>query len=122
MFGRPERCESTNIFGSVGQLLPAQSDADDGGPALHEAGTLETLAGEAGLTPKEVGYVELAEEYPDLDTFLRGYLAAGPIVGAVRTLGEAPVRDALTEGVRPLMTASGGIRFEDEYHYLIATG
>ena len=39
--------------------------------------------------------------YPDLDTFLRGYLAAGPIVSAIRTLGEKPVRDALIEGVRP---------------------
>ena len=34
---------------------------------------------------------------------------------------EKPVRDALAEGVRPLMTASGGVRFEDEYRYLIAT-
>ncbi|HEX5906608.1 MAG TPA: methyltransferase domain-containing protein, partial [Propionibacteriaceae bacterium] len=121
VFGRPERCESTNVFGSVGQLLPAQAGAGEGGPALHEVGTLETLASEAGLTPNEAGYVELAEEYLDLDTFLRGYLAAGPIVSAIRTLGEEPVRDALTEGVRPLMTASGGVRFEDEYRYLIAT-
>lgn len=121
VFGRPERCESTNIFGSVGQLLPAQSEADESGPALHDAGTLEALAVEAGLTPKEAGYIELAEEYPDLDTFLRGYLATGPIVSAIRTLGEEPVRDALTEGVRPLMTASSGVRFEDEYRYLIAT-
>jgi SAM-dependent methyltransferase len=120
VFGRPERCESTAIFGAVGQLLPAQS-ADEGGPALHEAETLETLAGEAGLTLKEADYVEIAEEYPDVDTFLRGYLAAGPIVRAIRALGEQPVRDALSEGVRPLVTASGGVRFEDEYRYLIAT-
>jgi SAM-dependent methyltransferase len=78
VFGRPERCESTNVFGSVGQLLPAQSPADGGSPALHEEGTLETLAGDAGLTPKEAGYVELAEEYPDLDTFLRGYWPRDP--------------------------------------------
>jgi ubiquinone/menaquinone biosynthesis C-methylase UbiE len=121
VFGRPERCESTNLFGSLGQLLPAQAGADEGGPALHEVGTLERLASGAGLTPREAGYVELAEEYPDLDTFLRGYLAAGPVVSAIRTLGEESVRDALTEGVRPLMTASGGVRFEDEYRYLIAT-
>ena len=95
VFGRPERCESTNVFGSVGQLLPAQSGAGESSPALHEVGTLETLASEAGLTPKAAGYVEFAEEYPDLDTFLRGYLAAGPIVSAIRTLGEKPARDAL---------------------------
>jgi hypothetical protein len=40
------------------------------------------LAREADLRATEEGYVELAEEYPDLDTFLRGYLAAGPIVRA----------------------------------------
>jgi SAM-dependent methyltransferase len=119
-FGRPDRCESTAVFGSVGQLLPAQSEAGSGGPALHEEGTLETLASAAGLTPEDAGYLELAEEYPDLDTFLRGYLAAGPIVNATRTLGERAVRDALTEGVRPLMTADGGVRFEDEYRFLIA--
>jgi hypothetical protein len=44
----------------------------------------------------------------------------GPIVSAVRAIGEEAVRDALTEGDRPLMTASGGVRFEDEYRYLIA--
>jgi len=57
---------------------------------------------------------------PDVDTFVRGYLAAGRIVTAVRTLGEQAVRHALTEGARPLMTAGGGVRFEDEYRYLIA--
>jgi ubiquinone/menaquinone biosynthesis C-methylase UbiE len=120
-FGRPERCESTSIFGSVGQLLPAQSEADERGPALHEEGTLERLASEAGLIPKQAGYVEFTEEYPDLDTFLRGDLSAGPIVSAIRTLGEETVRDALTGGVRALMTAGGRVRFEDEYRYLIAT-
>ncbi|MGH2946552.1 MAG: class I SAM-dependent methyltransferase [Solirubrobacteraceae bacterium] len=118
-FGRPDRCESTHVFGSVGQLLPAQSDDD--GPALHEEGTLESLATEAGLAPKVVGYFEVTEEYPDLATFLRGYLAAGPIVRACRSLGDQAVRDALTEGVRPLITASGGVRIEDELRYLIAS-
>jgi SAM-dependent methyltransferase len=118
-FGRPERCESTHVFGSVGQLLPAQPEADEG-LALHEEGTLEKLASEAGLRPKEAGYVEVTEEYPDLDTFLRGYLAAGPIVSAVRSLGEQAVRDALAEGVHPLLTTSGSVRIEDELRYLIA--
>jgi SAM-dependent methyltransferase len=121
VFGRPERCESTHVFGSVGQLLPAQPVAEEGGPALHEDGTLERLAAEAGLTPKEAGYFEVTEEYPDLDTFLRGYMAAGPIVGACRSLGDQAVREALTEGVRSLITADGGVRIEDELRYLIAT-
>jgi hypothetical protein len=43
------------------------------------------------------------------------------IVRAAWSLGEQAVRDALTEGVRSLRTASGGVRFDDEYRYLIAT-
>jgi hypothetical protein len=51
---------------------------------------------------------------------LGGYLAAGPVVRAVRALGEQAVRDALTEALRPLRTSTGGIRIEDELRYLIA--
>ena len=56
-----------------------------------------------------------------MTTLLRGYLAHGSIVKTVRTAGEQSVRDALTEGVRALITTDGGVRIEDEYHYLIAT-
>ena len=121
VFGRPERCESTPMFAALGQLLPSESGEDEGGPALNEEGVLESLAKEAGLVPREAGYLEVVEEYPDLETLLRGYLAHGSIVRAVRSSGEQRVRDALTDGVRGLVTASGGVRIEDEYRYLVAT-
>jgi ubiquinone/menaquinone biosynthesis C-methylase UbiE len=119
VFGRPERCESTPVFASLGQLPPSQSAGEEG-PALHEEGVLSALVSDAGLTPKEAGYVDVPEEYPDIETALRGYLAAGPIVHAVRALGEQAVRDALTESLRPLRTSTGGVRVEDELRYLIA--
>jgi SAM-dependent methyltransferase len=121
VFGRPERCESTPMFAALGQLLPSESGEDEGGPVLHEAGVLESLAKEAALVPREAGYLEVVEEYPDLETLLRGYLAHGSIAKAVRSSDEQRVRDALTDGVRGLITASGGVRIEDEYCYLIAT-
>jgi SAM-dependent methyltransferase len=121
VFGRPEGCESTPMFAALGQLLPGESGESDGGPALYEEGMLESLAQEAGLVPREAGYLEVVEEYPDLETLLRGYLAHGSIVKAVRSAGEQPVRDALADGVRPLMTTSGGVRIQDEYRFLIAT-
>ena len=40
---------------------------------------------------------------------------------AIRGSDEQRVRDALTDGVRTLIAASGGVRIEDEYRYLIAT-
>jgi hypothetical protein len=50
-----------------------------------------------------------------------GYLAHGSIVRAVRGSDEQRVRDALMDGVRALIAASGGVRIEDEYRYFIAT-
>jgi hypothetical protein len=82
---------------------------------------LESLVKQAGLVTREAGYLEVAEEYPDLETLLRGYLAHGSVVRTVRSADESRVRDALSEGVRPLITASGGVRIEDEYRYLIAS-
>ena len=39
----------------------------------------------------------------------------------MRNSDEPRVRDALSEGVRPLISTSGGVRIEDEYRYLIAS-
>jgi ubiquinone/menaquinone biosynthesis C-methylase UbiE len=124
VFGRPERCQSTTVFASLRQLMPpsgngAAKEAEEG-PGLHEDGTLETRATDAGLSPKEAGYLEFAEEYPDLETMLRGYLAAPPFVRAARAAGEEAVRAALTEAIRPLETSSGRYRLEDEVRFLIA--
>ena len=121
VFGRPERCESTPMFAALGQVLPSETGEEGGAPVLHDEGVLEALTKEAGLTPRQAGHVEVVEEYPDLETLLRGYLAHGSIVKAVRSTGEQPVRDALTDGVRGLMTTNGGVRIEDEYRYLITT-
>jgi SAM-dependent methyltransferase len=123
VFGRPERCQSTTVFSSLRQFMPprAGSAADDQeGPGLHEEGTLETRATDAGLSPSQAGYLEFTEEYPNLETMVRGYLAAPPFVRAARAAGEEAVRQALVEALRPLETSSGRYRLEDEVRYLIA--
>lgn len=123
VFGRPERCQSTNVFSSLRRFMPPSANGaaeKEEGPGLHEEGTLESCATDAGLSPKEAGYLAFAEEYPNLETMLRGYMAAPPFVRAGRAVGEEAVRDALTEALRPLETSSGRYRLEDEVRYLIA--
>ena len=120
VFGRPGRCESTPVFATLGQLAPSHSSSDDKEPALYEEGVLEALATEAELTPKEAGYVEVPEEYPDLETMLRGYMAAAPFVRAARAAGDEAVRAALIEALGPLETSTGSYRLKDELRYLIA--
>jgi hypothetical protein len=82
---------------------------------------LEALATEAGLAPKEAGYLPFTEEYPNLETMVRGYLAAAPFVRAMRAAGEDAVRESLTETLRTLETPAGRYRLDDEVRYLIAT-
>ncbi|CAN5760799.1 class I SAM-dependent methyltransferase [soil metagenome] len=121
VFGRPEQCQSTAVFASLAKLMPSKANGEGAqGPALHEEGELERRATAVGLEPAEAGYIEFAEEYPDLETMLRGYLAAPPFVRAARAVGQSSVRQALTEALRPLETATGHYRLEDEVRYLIA--
>ena len=122
VFGRPERCQSTAMFKAVGELMPAKPDTEgaNAGQPLHEEGALEALATEAGLEPEEAGYLEFVERYPDLDTLLRGVMAAPPMVRVGRMVGDDAVRDALTEVFRAFETPTGGYALEEEVRYLIA--
>jgi SAM-dependent methyltransferase len=121
VFGRPDRCQSTTVFRSLRQFTPAPSTPARAGPALHEEGVLETRAANAGLTPKEAGYLAFTEDYPDLETMVRGYLAAAPFARAIRAAGEDAVRAALEEALRPLEAPTGRYRLNEEVRYLIAT-
>ena len=114
VFGRPERCQSGSVFAALRQFMPAPAagGAADDGPGLHVEGVLESRAAEAGLGPREAGYLQFTEEYPDLETMLRGYMAAPPFAWAARAAGEA--------AVRPLAGSSGRYLLHDEVRYLIA--
>jgi SAM-dependent methyltransferase len=126
VFGRPERCQSTAMFEAIGGLVPAEpkpeADGTKVGQPLHEEGALEALATQAGLSPQEAGYIEFVESYPDLETILRGVMAAPPMVRAGRVVGDDAVRDALTEVFRSFQTPTGGYALDEEVRYLIATG
>jgi SAM-dependent methyltransferase len=110
-FGRPERCESAPALEYLAPLLPAH--------AVEDEEPIDALLARAGLVGRESGYLEIAEEYPDLETVLRAWLSIGPVRMAVRHAGEAAVREALTSAFAPLRTSSGGYRIEDEYRYVI---
>lgn len=122
VFGRPEHCQSTAMFNAITGLLPAKPADEDKkvGPALHEEGALEALAAQAGLAPKEGGYIEFVESYPNLETMLRGVMAAPPMVRAARVVGHDAVREALAQTLRAFETRTGSYALEEEVRYLIA--
>lgn len=120
VFGRPERCYSTQVFEAVAALLPPLPASPDSGPALHEDGALEAIATEAGLEPREAGFIGIEEHYPDLATLLRGLTAAPPMVRAAAAAGDDAVRGAIAAAVAGHEGADGEYRMREELRWLIA--
>lgn len=121
VFGRPERCDSTTLFAALTPFLPGHGGGDGDGPALHEDGVLDRALTGAGLEPVESGYLEIAEDYPDVETLLRGFTAAPPSVRAIRAAGREEVEAALTEAVKPFRRESGRYRLEEELRVVFGT-
>ena len=121
VFGRPDRCYSTTMFESVSALLPPKPAGAGGGPGLHDEGVLERCAEDAGMTPVDAAYVGFAETYPDLDTLLRGVMAAPPMVRAAQAVGRDAVRDALAGAFRQVQQPDGTYSLDEEVRCLIAS-
>ena len=82
---------------------------------------VETLVKQAGLNPVEMQDVDIAWDFPDLDTTLRSTLSAGPAQKAVLAAGESRVQEVVAEAFKPFKTASGGYHFDNKFRFMIAT-
>ena len=120
VFGRPDHCDSTEVFAAAAALMP-DAGGRNAGPGLHDEGVLEDAVAEAGMRPREAGYFAYVEEYPDLETVLRGMMAAPPFVRVARAVGEATVRAAVSQALAPRTAPDGGYQLAEEIRYLIAT-
>lgn len=120
VFGEPERNESTAYFAALGALLPPPPAGTPGPFALSADGALESLALQAGLTPRVAETVECPWVYPDEQTALRGLLASGPAMRAIQHKGEEMVRDAILDALVPFRTSSGGYRLSNGFRYVLA--
>ena len=127
IFGRPEQCDSTTLFASMRRLVEGdaiRSGESESGtsrpPALHQEAVILGIAREAGLEPTECAYFQFTEEYPDVETMLRGMLAAPPGRKASLATSLGEVREALTEAVQPHVNPSGAVQLREGVRYLIA--
>jgi SAM-dependent methyltransferase len=120
-WGTPERCEAAAYLRALGSFLPPPPPGAPGPFALSTPGALEELAGRAGLAARQADEVTCVWEYPDRPTALRGLLAAGPAVRAVRAAGEEAVGGAVAAAIAPFRNAQGGYRIENAFRFLIAS-
>jgi SAM-dependent methyltransferase len=120
VWGRQEHTQLVAVMKALHPLAPPRPPGSPGAFSLSAPGVLEELVAGSGLTPMEAGYIELPYEYPDQETMLRAQCSSAPAVLAVRTSGEARVKEAIVNALLPYRTESGGYRIMTEYRYLMA--
>ena len=120
VWGREENTELVAALRALSPLLPPAPPGAPGPFALSYPGALEALLEQAGLTPTDDGYIELAFEYPDETALVKGNNSNGPVVLAERTSGRTTVIDAVLGSLAPFRNASGAYRIETEWRYVTA--
>jgi SAM-dependent methyltransferase len=121
VFGKPQENESGTYIAAMGSLLPPPPPGAPGPFALSADGALEAMAVRAGMTAGIVETVECPWDYPDEQTALRGLLSSGPAIRAIENKGEAAVRAAILEVLKPFRTASGAYHLKNNFRYMVAT-
>ncbi|NJN81774.1 MAG: hypothetical protein HC802_05445 [Caldilineaceae bacterium] len=120
LFGPAEQVAYRAIFKAVREAMPAPPPG--GGPfELSMPGKLEELFAEAGLSVLESGEVNCPFSYPDFETFWRGNVAAGPMQGALKVVGEDVMKSALRDAADAYRLDDGGILIEPNvFRYVVA--
>jgi SAM-dependent methyltransferase len=120
VWGAHERCDLEAMKQLARPFLPPRPPDAPPDPDLSEAGALEALATQAGLTPESEFDATWAFEYPDADTLGRAMVAVAGLAVLAGPEREHELTTAIVDGLAPYRTADGSYRFSNEYHYLIA--
>jgi SAM-dependent methyltransferase len=118
-FAEPERNEGTALHLAM-KALVTEPAADGYTPySLSQPGELDAALAAAGLSVRDAGEVRVTWAYPDVGTALRALLASAGGARSVRAVGEARVRAALTEAMKPFQDASGAVALRNLFRYVM---
>jgi SAM-dependent methyltransferase len=121
VWGDPARCEMAACIEALGQLMPPPPPGAPGPWALSEEGALEALAERAGLNPARSEGVTVVFRFADDETAVRGLIAAGPAIRALRNAGEEATRSAIAEAIKPHREADGSYALTNEFRFVAAS-
>jgi SAM-dependent methyltransferase len=120
VFADPERCDAMHIFRAILELFPKPPSS--AGPfALSAPEVLRSLVESViGLRLESIEELDVAHEYADVDTALRGQMSAGATWRAVEILGEDRVRRAIREVLERFRLPGGTVRMMNRFQYAVA--
>jgi len=87
--------------------------------ALSPVEALTAMLEDAQLEVLALEDVQTICEYPDEDTAMRGLLASGPVVAAMRHGGQEGVTQAVRGYLVPFELPGGGYRITNVFRYVI---
>lgn len=120
IWGNKEDCEAATYLRTVGSLLPPPPPGAGGPFALTENHLLEKTLESAGYTITEVTDIPTLWDYPDLDTAMKGLLAAGPAVKAIQHSGYEKTYATVSAAVQPYIQYDGHIRYHNKFRIVLA--
>jgi SAM-dependent methyltransferase len=121
-WGSPKRFGLLPYFMTVARNSPpSHLQATLGQGQTGRPGVAEALLESAGLRVLDRGAVEVTNEFPDLDTFTRAAVAAGPSFPAIEQIGEDMFKKALNIAFTDNVVPGVGLRITSEFGWLTAT-
>lgn len=121
VWGAPKRLGPLRYFVTAAQNSPPShvqatlGQADTGRPGVAEA-LLESVV----LRVRDGGTVRVTYEFPDLETFTRAAVAAGPSFPVLERVGEQAFKQALVTAFADAVTPGLGLRITSEVGWLAA--
>jgi SAM-dependent methyltransferase len=120
-WGPPKRLGLLPYFMAIAENSPPShvtatlGQSDTGRPGVAEA-----MIESAELHVLERGTVSVTNEFPDLETFVRGAVAAGPSFPAIEQVGEEQFREALRAAFADAVQPGLGLRITSEFGWVTA--
>ena len=118
-WGLPEQCEAAAYLAALRPFLPPPPPGAPGPFALSPVEALTAVLEDARLEVRTLEDVQTIWEYPDEETAMRGLLASGPVVAAMRHGGEVGVTQAVRDYLVSFELPGGGYRIENVFRYVI---
>jgi SAM-dependent methyltransferase len=111
-----DHCEQKRIFDAMLSLFETPPKGR-GVFALSSPGEVEALFAGSAVETREIDCVF---EYTDLETALRGQMAAGPSQRVVEIFGREKVEAVVRTALRPFVKGTGEVRMQNRFRCVVA--
>jgi SAM-dependent methyltransferase len=117
LWSTSDKVEFRAFFKAVRDSLP-EAPAGGGPFELSSPGKLEELIEQAGLRVLNSGEVNCPFVYPDYEAFWQANVSAGPVQGALNSVGEEKLKAAVQLAIEPFQKEDGRIQMDNQFRYV----